>query len=77
MYHVRVYCMCSVMRVCVQDHRKAFEMYQQAGELGSMQAWRNVAAMYATGEGVPKCEQTARSIMQFVSQSEAQSESSA
>ncbi len=45
-----------------QDQRKAFELYQQAGELGSAEGWRNVVACYALGEGVPKCEETARYI---------------
>jgi TPR repeat protein len=37
-----------------RDERRAFELYQQAGELGSMEGWRNVVACYATGEGVKK-----------------------
>lgn len=37
-----------------RDQRRAFELYQQAGELGSMEGWRNVVACYATGEGVKK-----------------------
>jgi TPR repeat protein len=41
-------------------------MYQRAGELGSLQAWRNVAAMYAAGDGVPQCRQTADAILAFV-----------
>ena len=35
-----------------RDQEKAFELYQHAGELGSPEGWRNVAACYATGEGV-------------------------
>ena len=37
-----------------RDQRKAFELYQHAGELGNLEGWRNVAACYATGEGVAK-----------------------
>jgi hypothetical protein len=63
----------AVLRCCAvwgQNHRAAFELYQRAGELGSLAAWRNVAAMYAAGEGVPQCQQTARSILQFVASKE-------
>ena len=45
-----------------RDQRRAFELYQQAGELGSVEGWKNVVACYALGEGVPKCEQTAKHI---------------
>mmetsp|Transcript_27148 Transcript_27148/g.57053 ORF Transcript_27148/g.57053 Transcript_27148/m.57053 type:complete len:700 (-) Transcript_27148:94-2193(-) len=48
--------------VVERDQRKAFELYQKAGELGSVEGWRNVVACYATGEGVPKCLDTARYI---------------
>ncbi len=37
-----------------RDPRRAFELYQQAGELGSIEGWRNVVACYAMGEGVKK-----------------------
>ena len=37
-----------------RDQRRAFELYQQAGELGSIEGWRNVVACYAMGEGVKK-----------------------
>ena len=37
-----------------RDQRRAFELYQQAGELGSTEGWRNVVACYARGEGVKK-----------------------
>ena len=43
--------------------RLAFELYQRAAEGGSIEGWRNVAACYMTGEGVPRCEGTARHIM--------------
>ena len=36
------------------DQRRAFELYQQAGELGSIEGWRNVVSCYATGSGVKK-----------------------
>ncbi|KAL3821953.1 hypothetical protein ACHAXA_004441 [Cyclostephanos tholiformis] len=45
-----------------RDQRRAFEIYQQAGELGSMEGWRNVVSCYATGQGVPKCMDTAKYI---------------
>jgi TPR repeat protein len=44
------------------DKQKAFELYQHAGELGSMEGWRNVVSCYATGEGVPKSLETAKYI---------------
>ena len=37
-----------------RDQRRAFELYQQAGELGSIEGWRNVVACYVMGEGVKK-----------------------
>jgi TPR repeat protein len=46
----------------VQDQQKAFELYQHAGELGSIEGWQNVVACYTTGEGVPKSPQTAKYI---------------
>ena len=45
-----------------RDQQRAFELYQQAGELGSIEGWRNVVSCYATGQGVPKCIDTARYI---------------
>ena len=45
-----------------RDQRRAFELYQRAGELGSMEGWRNVVSCYATGEGVPMCMDTAKYI---------------
>ena len=36
------------------DQLRAFELYQQAGELGSIEGWRNVVSCYATGSGVKK-----------------------
>ena len=48
--------------VVEQDQRRAFEFYQRAGELGSAEGWRNVVSCYATGQGVPKCMDTARHI---------------
>lgn len=50
-------------RVVVErDQQRAFELYQQAGELGSVEGWRNVVSCYATGQGVPKCLDTAKYI---------------
>ena len=48
--------------VVERDQRRAFELYQRAGELGSAEGWRNVVSCYATGQGVPKCMDTARHI---------------
>jgi len=45
-----------------KDQRKAFELYQHAAEMGSKEGWRNVVACYALGQGVPKCEETAKHI---------------
>jgi TPR repeat protein len=45
-----------------RDQRKAFELYQIAAEMGSIEGWRNVAACYALGHGVPQCQQTAQYI---------------
>ena len=47
-----------------QDKPAAFQLYQRAGELGSIDGWRNVAACYSGGEGVPKCEASARYIVE-------------
>lgn len=46
-----------------KDQVRAFDLYQRAGEMGSLEGWRNVAACYALGEGVPKSEATARYII--------------
>jgi len=45
-----------------QDQRRAFEFYQEAAEMDSKEAWRNLVACYALGEGIPKCEQTSQYI---------------
>ncbi|KAL9187919.1 hypothetical protein ACHAXT_006297 [Thalassiosira profunda] len=45
-----------------RDQQKAFDLYQEAGELGSVEGWRNVVSCYASGEGVPKCLETAKHI---------------
>jgi hypothetical protein len=57
-----------IVLCCVtwQDPKKAAELYQLAGELGCIQAWKNLATMYATGHGVKKCEQTAQQLLDFV-----------
>ena len=34
-----------------QDQRRAFQLYQYAGELGCRDGWRNVVACYLSGEG--------------------------
>ena len=46
----------------LSDHRKAFELYQLAGELGSEEGWKNVIDCWRQGLGVPKSEETARYI---------------
>ncbi|KAL7529769.1 hypothetical protein ACHAXR_006891 [Thalassiosira sp. AJA248-18] len=48
--------------IIARDQQRAFDLYQQAGELGSVEGWRNVVSCYATGEGVPKCLDTAKYI---------------
>jgi len=45
-----------------RDQQRAFDLYQQAGELGSVEGWRNVVSCYASGQGVPKCLETAKYI---------------
>ena len=45
-----------------RNQRRAFELYQHAGELGSKEGWQNVVACYMTGEGVPKSEEIAKYI---------------
>ena len=42
-----------------RDRRSAFDLYQKAAEMGSIDAWRNVVACHTFGHGVPKCQQTA------------------
>jgi TPR repeat protein len=49
-----------------RDPRKAFELYNQAADGGSKDAWRNLAAMYYSGDGVPKSEDMAREIMKVI-----------
>jgi TPR repeat protein len=41
-------------------------MYNLAAEQGSLEAWRNIASMHFLGDGVPKCETTAREIMRVI-----------
>ncbi|KAL3765933.1 hypothetical protein ACHAW5_003901 [Stephanodiscus triporus] len=48
--------------VVERDQRRAFDLYQRAGELGSVEGWRNVVSCYAHGQGVPKCMDTAKHI---------------
>jgi TPR repeat protein len=45
-----------------QDQRRAFQLYQHAGALGSVEGWRNVVACYMTGEGVPQSTTMAKYI---------------
>ncbi len=46
----------------LKDQRRAFELYQLAGELGSEEGWVNVVDCWRQGLGVPKSEETARHI---------------
>lgn len=46
----------------LKDQQKAFELYQQGGELGSEEGWMNVVDCWQRGLGVPKSEETARHI---------------
>lgn len=49
-----------------KDRNQAFQYYTVAAERGSQEAWRNLAAMHFTGDGVPKNENTAREIMRLI-----------
>jgi TPR repeat protein len=48
------------------DQRRAFDLYQMAGELGNVEGWRNVVACYALGEGVPQSHEMAEYIAKTV-----------
>lgn len=48
--------------VVPQDRRRAFELYQEAAELGSKDGWRNLVSCYMLGHGVPRSEETAKHI---------------
>ena len=37
-----------------QDYAKAFELYMELAKLGEVRAQENVAAMYVSGQGVPR-----------------------
>ena len=50
----------------LKDHRKAFELYQLGGELGSTAGWMNVVDCWQQGLGVPKSEETARYIKKTI-----------
>ena len=49
-----------------KNQRRAFKLYQEAAEMGSEDGRKNVIACYALGEGVPKCENTAKHIAQIM-----------
>ena len=49
-----------------QNRSYAFTMYQRGGELGSVDGWRNVAACYELGEGVPECKKSAQYIVDTI-----------
>jgi TPR repeat protein len=53
-----------VLRYAVGQYEAAFEHYQRAVEGGYVLAWREIAAMYLEGKGVPQSEATAKHIMQ-------------
>ena len=42
-----------------QDHAKALELYQQAGELGNVGAYHSISVAYYTGNGVERDEKKA------------------
>eukprot|EP00536_Pseudo-nitzschia_multiseries_P012151 jgi/Psemu1/308816/fgenesh1_kg.448_\ len=46
----------------LKDQRRAFELYQLGGELGSKEGWINVVDCWRQGLGVPKSIETARYI---------------
>lgn len=56
------YCL-GVMHYAMGDLHEAFRRYQTAAEGGNMLAWRNLASMYALGEGVARSERMAESIL--------------
>jgi TPR repeat protein len=37
-----------------RDRSRAFELYQEASERNCVEAWKNLAQMWATGDGAPK-----------------------
>jgi TPR repeat protein len=45
-----------------QNRRKAFELYQHAGELGNLEGWRNVVSCYLQGHGIPQSTSIAKYI---------------
>eukprot|EP00297_Palpitomonas_bilix_P006491 CAMPEP_0113871324 /NCGR_PEP_ID=MMETSP0780_2-20120614/2582_1 /TAXON_ID=652834 /ORGANISM="Palpitomonas bilix" /LENGTH=409 /DNA_ID=CAMNT_0000856707 /DNA_START=197 /DNA_END=1426 /DNA_ORIENTATION=+ /assembly_acc=CAM_ASM_000599 len=49
-----------------RDLRRAHECYAEAAERGHFQALVSLASMYHNGEGVQKCEETVKSLMQIV-----------
>lgn len=51
------------MHYAMGNLETAFRCYQTAAEGGNMLSWRNIASMYALGEGVPRSEQMAKHIM--------------
>lgn len=56
------YCL-GVMHYTMGRKEEAFRCYQTAAEGGTTLAWRNLASMYALGEGVARSEQMAKSIL--------------
>lgn len=50
----------------LKDQRRAFELYQLAGELGSEEGWMNVVDCWQHGLGVPKSNETARYIKEII-----------
>ncbi len=50
----------------LQNKSLAFELYQRSAELGSRSALENVAAMYATGDGVQANERSAQYILKLL-----------
>lgn len=55
---------------CRPDPAAAFALYERAANLGSMDAWRSMAHMYARGLGVKRDEDAARRILELVGPAE-------
>ena len=56
------YCL-GVMHYTMGNFQDAFACYQTATDRGNILAWRSLASMYALGEGVPRSEQMAKTIL--------------
>eukprot|EP00924_Labyrinthula_sp_SR-Ha-C_P003312 snap_masked-scaffold_15-processed-gene-5.3-mRNA-1 protein AED:1.00 eAED:1.00 QI:0/-1/0/0/-1/1/1/0/450 len=59
-------CAGSVYYGVLGDYIRAFRCYEKAAELGSLEAYKNLADMYLKGDGVVQCTDTAEFIMEFL-----------